>query len=236
MLSAAVTLAEPFVSLRPDEGPVDAGVEVFGSGFSPGTAILIEYDTRVLDSLEVAGNGEFRWRIRVPESPAGEHVISVARASDGAELARALYTVRPRLLLRPSQGQSGRVVLAEGSGFAAGVGISFSWASGVGAQVEVKGSGVVSTDMTGSFGAAIALAAEATGEAQVMVAATDERGNSAQASYTVVPAPGQTGEDFPVPSSRSRNLVMDSLFWAAVSLAALLVAAVIVLIIRTRSV
>ena len=179
--------AQPDVKLDVIKGHTGKSVTASGSGFPSAIRVLLAYDEMVLRDISTLNDGTLEdTTIWIPESTAGDHKVRVIRASDGKLLADELFTVEPELTLEPDRGRSGSIVMARGTGYASESDIDFGWSSRVGAGVTVAASFSASSGCNGTFNVALTVRAEVAMEATVTVTATDSRGNSAWADFTVV--------------------------------------------------
>ena len=105
--------------LNPDSGTVGAEVEISGVGFDANDDIQVLYDDGVIDissgDRRFKTNGSFTSRIKVPESTAGEHTITVE--DNGGHAGSVQFTVEPKITLSPAPASSGEEVTITGSGF-----------------------------------------------------------------------------------------------------------------------
>ena len=115
---ATFTVTESEISLNPYEGLVDTLVEISGKDFIANEDIEIEYDSHETDILdgddETDRNGEFVSFIRIPESAAGTHDITVIAGSSQVE---AEFTVEPDIVLDKQSGEADTQVTVSGTGF-----------------------------------------------------------------------------------------------------------------------
>ena len=104
----------------PDDGTVGTEVEISGTGFAPGEAIIVEYDgddiTDDVADAEADGNGDFTLNFEIPTSEYGEHTITIT-GEDSLVVLEETFTVIPEILLDPVSGEGGINVTITGTGF-----------------------------------------------------------------------------------------------------------------------
>ena len=164
-----------------DDGPVGTEVEIAGDDFKAGEELTIEYDGDEIDidsgDEEVQTNGTFELTIIIPESPAGDRIITVKDAT-GSE-AEATFTVEPEIALSVTSGPSGTTVTVNGTGFGSNEDIE---------DVEFDSSNVAISNVDdgnsdGSLDFTFIVPYKGPGTYTVWV--EDEDGNDAEADFTI---------------------------------------------------
>lgn len=188
------------VELNPDNGSANTLVEISGSDFSANTSFTVHYDGSEVDvesgDYETDSQGEFVSSIRVPESTAGVHTVTVNVPGGEVE---AEFTVQPEISLSTTSGEAGDTVTVAGTGF--------------GRRKEVaiyfndQGVTTETTDVRGSFSTTFTVPELAAGI--YGVAAEDEDSNLATWKFTVVVPPAEPpptiAPPLPVPPTISIN-------------------------------
>lgn len=107
------------ISLDLEEGTVGTEVEVSGLGLRPNQEITIKYDGYAIDiangDSQTDDDGGFTCTIIIPESSAGSHIISAVDESGNTPGAE--FTVKPLIIIDPSEQAAGGEVQVSGSGF-----------------------------------------------------------------------------------------------------------------------
>ena len=118
MAVAEFTVVAGETKLDPDKGRVGTQVEITGKDFAKNKDITIKYDGSEVDiekgDEDTDNDGEFASFIRIPESTAGTHTITVGVSGSEAE---AEFTVEPEIFLDPTSGEAGTLVKVSGTGF-----------------------------------------------------------------------------------------------------------------------
>ncbi len=174
---AEFTVIAGEIELDVDEGQVGTELSISGTDFSDDEEITIEFDDEELaiesGDYETDRDGEFESTVIIPESTAGEHIITVTDESGGE--AEATFTVEPEIAVTPSDGSSGETVTVKGTGFGGDMEVI----------IEFDGDEIAShtTDDYGSFERSFTLPAKSSGAYEI--AAEDEEGNQADASLNI---------------------------------------------------
>ena len=174
------------IILDPEEGVVGTEVEVTGTDFGEGEAIIVEYDgadiTDDIDGEDDTGSaGEFEFTISIPESTAGDHTITVT--GDDSELeATAEFTVESEITISPESGAAGETVTVGGTGF--GRSSDFEYIEFDGDDIDIE-SGDDDTDSNGSFEFTFIVPAADSGTYDLEV--EDEDGNYGTVEFTIAP-------------------------------------------------
>lgn len=103
-------------SVNPMRGGVATAVTVKGAGFSSRGTVTVKYDGNQVAQVTADDNGAFSTTFNVPNSPGGNHVITI---SDGIDTATSTFTIVAAVSLNPASGFVGGDVLASGTGFMA---------------------------------------------------------------------------------------------------------------------
>ncbi len=168
----------------PDEGQVDSEIEITGTGFDSREYITVEYDGDEIDIKSgdrASSSGEFTATIIVPESTAGDHIITVTGDTSGIT-ATDIFTVEPAITLTPASGPPGTTVTVSGTGFGDRSNLDIIEFDGD----DIATSGDDDTDSSGNFD--FTFAVPATGSGSYTVAIEDEDNNSAEAEFTIAAA------------------------------------------------
>ncbi|MGQ9460810.1 MAG: hypothetical protein ACUVRA_06235 [Candidatus Bathyarchaeaceae archaeon] len=174
---------QPKIILAPEEGSCDDEVTVKGYGFRSGQLITITFDGNDVTPMPQprAGDfGSFEAKFRVPSTPNGTYTIT---ADDGVNSASALFTVIPKITLRPTSGPSSTLVFVSGTGFGSSVAYSIHFDT---INITMYTGFAVTTNPDGSFTQVFSVPDVPDG--MYLVNATDETGNSATAPFWV-PSP-----------------------------------------------
>ena len=175
----AVVVAAATVS--PDNGTVGSEANINGTYFGNTEAIGISYDSNVINLTGngvTSSNGTFGpAKITIPPGTAGQHIIIVSGNSSGTK-AQATFTVKPKITIAPTSGASGTPIKISGSGFGNQLYVTPTF----GGDSLTSGR----TDGNGSFTFNIAALKKPAGS--YVIAATDENGNSDQASFLITEA------------------------------------------------
>jgi len=112
----------PSISLSVDQGPVGSNLTVAGRGFNSNeSGIQIVYDGSPLETGITANNkGSWQSIFKVPASSRGQHTIDAMGTTPASEVEDKVFTVAPKIDIKPSSGWVGTVVGMFGSGFANG--------------------------------------------------------------------------------------------------------------------
>jgi hypothetical protein len=115
---ATFTVAMGEISLSPLRGTVGTLLEITGTDFADNMPLTVKYDgfTIPVDSgsKQTNSRGDFDSVILIPDSVAGSHTVT-ALVSGGE--AKATFTIEPDILINPTSGESGTVVIISGTGF-----------------------------------------------------------------------------------------------------------------------
>ncbi|MFW6150395.1 MAG: hypothetical protein ACOC6A_02565 [Chloroflexota bacterium] len=119
--AAEFTVVAAQIEANPAAGPVGTELELRGVDFSYRNEFDVTYDGADLEVLagdeRTTKDGELSCRVRVPESPAGDHAIEVVDESD--VWAETVFTVVPEAVLEPTEGSCTDRVKVRGTGFGA---------------------------------------------------------------------------------------------------------------------
>lgn len=113
------TVIDGEISLDLEEGAVGTEVEVSGLGLRPNQQIAFQYDGYDIDiaggDSQTDDDGAFTCTIIIPESSAGSHIINAVDESGNTP--EAEFTIKPLIIIDPSEQSAGGVVQVSGSGF-----------------------------------------------------------------------------------------------------------------------
>ncbi|MFC1943491.1 hypothetical protein ACFLWO_02795 [Chloroflexota bacterium] len=109
------------IMLDPDEGRVGTLVEISGEGFRNNQKVTIKYDGNVVPIIigdrETDSDGKFSCLILIPESTAGNHIVTAIDESGNKP--EAEVSVESRITIAPSSTVMGNTVKVSGTGFGA---------------------------------------------------------------------------------------------------------------------
>ena len=170
------------ITIDPEEGTVDSEVEIQGEGFDDNEDIIVTFDGDEVDIEDgddrTDNDGEFfDTIIIVPESPAGEHTITVTGDDSDTE-AEVEFTVEPAITVDPEAGSAGAKVTVEGTGFGKREDITVSFD---GSEVAISGDDRADSD--GSFTATFNVPEVGIGTYDIEV--EDDDNNDATAEFTI---------------------------------------------------
>ncbi|MFC1987615.1 hypothetical protein ACFLVH_03625 [Chloroflexota bacterium] len=180
------------VRLSPGGGTVNSEVEISGEDFGDNRTITVQYDER---EVEIAGgenksdsDGQFTGSIIIPESVAGDHVITVSDGPDNKY--EAVFSVKPGITIVPTEAAVGDEVKVNGTGFDAPyypsdyITITLDGAEGL------TKPDLIHTNSRGSFNSSFIVPANPSRSGgSIKVAAHDESFNAAETQLTVLPPP-----------------------------------------------
>ena len=164
----------PQLALSPMSGPVGTQVTFNGSGYPANAGVTVTWASGAICSATTTGTGSFSCAAAMPPATVGPHAFTAK--NDSSSSASANFTVTPGFSATPSSGLVGTTVQFVGTGFAASVSVSVSWAGGT-----------VCTNTTtavGGFGCTFTIPTSTPGSAYLFTA-TDANGNTAVATFTV---------------------------------------------------
>jgi len=117
---ADFTVIKGEISLSPQKGVVGNLVEISGTNFLGRADLTFKYDDTLLPiesgHKQTGAAGNFITSVRIPESTAGTHKISVITA--GIEVS-ATFTVKPEITVSPTSGKANTLISVIGTGFGA---------------------------------------------------------------------------------------------------------------------
>ncbi|MFC2062779.1 IPT/TIG domain-containing protein [Chloroflexota bacterium] len=162
--------------ISPTSGTVSTEVDIRGVGFEDDEEIEVFYDgdeiTIESGDDETDGDGQFNLTIEIPESPAGEHTISIDIKNDTAE---AEFTVEPEMSISVTSGKIGDTVTVSGTGFGDSVDVTVTF----GGEAVATGN----TNSAGTFSISFDVPSVAAGTYDVVV--TDDDDNSGEAEFSL---------------------------------------------------
>jgi len=144
----------PDLAIGPVSGHVGANVKASGAGFVPGKKVSLRYDDGEVEAASPDNQGSFKVTFAVPASAVGDHEVITEPPST-----IQTFNVTPNLIIDPPSGHVGVEVKAQGTGFAAKERVSLRYD-----DKEIK---TASPGNEGSFEAAFAVPASATGDYEV---------------------------------------------------------------------
>jgi len=104
----------PQVTIDPTSGHTGTEVKIIGKGLHSNQEITITYDG-VKDNTETDSKGQFTCTIIIPESTAGDHIITITDESGNKWETR--FKVEPGITIDPTSGAKGAEVKVIGTGF-----------------------------------------------------------------------------------------------------------------------
>ncbi|MFC2015015.1 hypothetical protein ACFLUP_03385, partial [Chloroflexota bacterium] len=170
----------PSISLDSARGAVADQIQITGEGFADNEDFEIDYDGSSLSiasgSQDTDGDGKFVCTVQIPESPAGEHTITVT-GDDSIVDADDDFTVEPALTASPASGPAGTPITVSGTGYKASTDVAITFGGDAAATVA--------TDDNGSFSTSFNALPKADGS-QTIVA--DDGVNSEEVNFTIATA------------------------------------------------
>jgi hypothetical protein len=183
--SASFTVTR-VLGLKGTSGTVGSSVTAYGSGFGASKGITLTFDTQRLTTrgpcVTNASGSISPCVFVVPGSPTGATTVT---ASDGTGSASASFTVIPALSLSPMAGQAGSTITANGSGFGASRGITFTFNATPPVAAKDAGPGCA-TDQMGYF-SQCTFVVPGVGDGTYTVMASDGTNSAAVAGFSVYP-------------------------------------------------
>lgn len=107
----------PKVTLTPAEGHVGTSLSVSGSGFAGSKSVTIKYNATQIATTTSNSKGSFSASFSAPKGLYGEHTVT-ARDALANKASANFTTVRPKVMLTPSEGYVGISVTFSGEDFA----------------------------------------------------------------------------------------------------------------------
>ena len=126
----------PRLAMDTWSGPVGTEVAVIGAGFGPAERVSLRYDDREVSIVIADEEGSFHTSISIPASVTGEH-----RVTTEPESTEHTFTVVPRIVVDPPEGDVGTEVTVTGTGFSSGdVSLKYDAEEMVAAVADDRGS------------------------------------------------------------------------------------------------
>lgn len=163
----------PSLLPSPASGPVGTLVTFNGSGFAAGAAVSVTSGTLAACDATTNASGSFQCVLTIPTTTFGAHEFT---ATDTVNRAFANFTVLAHLAASPSSGLIGTTVTFTGTGYAAIVGVTVSWAEGSACSNTTSAAGQFSCKYTIPTG---------TPGGVYPFTGADGTGDTAQATFTV---------------------------------------------------
>jgi len=199
------TVIQGEIETDPGSGTVGSDVIVSGEKMRPGKGITITFDDDEVDIISgdttTDSGGVFSSAIKIPESPAGSHIITAI--DESVNRPETDFTVIPGITLEPPSQVIGGTIVIEGRGFARRSDIEVMLNKNKIATTPIS----LHTNQGGSFTANVTVPyyAEYTGgeSGSITVTARDESSNSASAAFNLAGVPGEinltppTNQNFP---------------------------------------
>ena len=186
LIPAMPALAQPEITLSPTSGSIGTEVTISGTDFDSfkNTGLVITFDNVEIDTspLTIPESGDFTTTFIVPDSaePGTAHVK--AETTLGGMIQKSFIVTAPEIELNTEEGTVGTEVDVEGEGFYAGGDVDVYYYS--------KGSKInMSTERAaenGAFSYTMTIPESAAGPHKII--AEDNLGNSAEASFSVLPS------------------------------------------------
>lgn len=107
------------IQLDPEKGTVGTEVQISGEGLRPDQEIVVKYDEYDIDiasgDSKTDGDGSFTCTIIIPESIAGNHVITAI--DESGDTPETEFSVEPEITIEPTQQIANNEVKVSGTGF-----------------------------------------------------------------------------------------------------------------------
>jgi hypothetical protein len=111
-------VVNPNITINPNVGTAGSIITITGNGFRASTSIALRYNAITLSTQPTTiftdSSGSFSGSFTVPEVLAGSYTII---ASDGTYTKSTIFIIASNIILNPSTGNVGTVILVNGSGF-----------------------------------------------------------------------------------------------------------------------
>ena len=183
------------VAISPTSGTVGSTVTVSGTGATANSEVRVYWEGAFIATATANAAAEYSISITVPHSRAGGVYIQVRDVATG-ETVSEIFTVLPEIVLIPNEGSvwgyppywGGDEIMVRGTGFGAYELPPPQYWEGANITLEFNGvvwTNITSTNWDGSFEARFYVPSMPHGIYNIT--ATDDLGNSAYASFIVVP-------------------------------------------------
>ncbi|MFC2011251.1 hypothetical protein ACFLUR_03065 [Chloroflexota bacterium] len=177
------------IELNPDDSRAGSLVEISGEGLRNNQKVTIKYDGNVVPIVtgdrETDSDGKFSCLILIPESTAGDHIVTVI--DESGNMPKAEVSVEPRMTVDPSSTVVGDTVKISGTGFGAeeNVVITFD-----GDKVPTTLT-LIETNHNGSFDSSFIIPSHlsSTDGSVYKIEACDESFNTAEAQLIILATP-----------------------------------------------
>jgi len=165
----------PQLTISPPAGSVGTLLTFNGTGFNSSSAVTVSWAGGPVCPSTTSTLGSFVCYVTLPAATFGVHLFTAT--DNSTDSASANFTVIPQLTANPSSGLVGTPVTFIGTGYAGGVAVTVSWASGVACSN--------STSATGGFVCRFTIPAGTPGNVYGFTG-TDGANDTAEATFTVV--------------------------------------------------
>jgi hypothetical protein len=130
-------------TLSTTAGPTGSTVTVTGSSFLAGNTVIVRFEGTPVASAIADSEGDFTTTLKIPQSPAGNHVITV---SDSTNTVTVYFTVTPEATLNYYQGYVNTSLIVKGTGFAANSPVNIDFNGSYVAAATTNANGVFSAN------------------------------------------------------------------------------------------
>src|SRR6185312_13081441 len=176
--TTSFTVLAPTLALSPNHGPVGTVVTITGDNYIPNQTLTVTNTDGATSTVTANASGSIpaSSTITIESTEIGAQSVT---CSDGTNTATATFTIEPKITVDPTYGPAGAEVVVTGSGFAAGVGITFTLNG-----TPITPTSPVTSDADGAFTGTLDLPANLANGNNPIVA-TDASANSATVNYDV---------------------------------------------------
>jgi len=176
--TTSFTVLAPTLVLTPNHGPVGTVVTITGDNYIPSQTLTVTNTDGATSTVTANASGSIpaSSTITIESTEIGAQSVT---CSDGTNTATATFTIEPKITVDPTYGPAGAEVVVTGSGFAAGVGITFTLNG-----TPITPTSPVTSDADGAFTGTLDLPANLANGNNPIVA-TDASANSATVNYDV---------------------------------------------------
>ena len=202
-------LVNPKIVISPTSGTSGNSINITGSGFRAGVAVVISYDSNSIPTqpttLATDSSGSFAGTFTVPSILAGNYTI---RASDGVYSSTAALTVASKIALNTTSGNVGTEVMVTGSGFTPLGRVAINYDSLTVLTVDASGGG--------AFSVSFKVPASAAGQHSITARDLATEAVTASATFTMeaTPPPNTT---LLTPQYDSQTNVQPRFNWSTVT-------------------
>ncbi|MFC1940964.1 IPT/TIG domain-containing protein [Chloroflexota bacterium] len=181
------------IRLNPETGTVNSEAEISSEDLKENQKITVEYDEGEVEIVggddETDNDGQFTCSIIIPESVTGDHVIAASDKSGNRY--EAVFSVKPKITIAPTEATVGDEVKVSGTGFEAPYyPTDYITITLDGGEVLTRPT-LIQTNPSGSFNGSFIVPSNVSHAVNgtIKVIARDESLNSAEAQLTILAAP-----------------------------------------------